>query len=60
MPVVFKQSAFFFISFLQPNKREIHLIEIKYCVHTSPTQQKKAREQQKLLITHLLGHPTHV
>jgi len=29
--------------------RDIHLIEINYCVDTSPTQQaKKARQQRKL------------
>jgi len=26
---------------IQPNKRNIHLIEIKYCVDTSPAQQRK-------------------
>ena len=40
---------------IQPNKRDIHLIEIKHCVGTSPTQQlKKAREHHKLLMPRLL------
>jgi predicted RNA-binding protein with PUA-like domain len=42
---------------IQPNKRDMHLIEIKYCADTSFTQQaEKAREQQKLLMPRLLGH----
>ena len=41
---------------IPPNKRDIHLIEIKYYVDTSPTQQaEKAREQYKLLMPCLLG-----
>jgi len=42
---------------IQPNKRDIHLIIIKYCVDTSPTQQAgKSREQHKLLMPSLLRH----
>jgi len=41
---------------IQPNKRDIHLIKIKYWVDTSPTQQaEKAREQRKLM-PYLLRH----
>ena len=42
---------------IQPNKRDIHLIEIKYCVvDIVPTQQaEKARERHKLLMPCLLG-----
>ena len=43
---------------IQPSKRHVHLIEIKYCVDTSPTQQsEKAQEQhkRKTLHTSLLG-----
>jgi hypothetical protein len=36
---------------IQPNKRDLHLIEIKYRLDTSLAQQaEKAREQHKLLI----------
>jgi len=39
---------------VQPSKHGMHLIEMKYCVNTSPTQQ--AGEQHKLLImSRLLG-----
>jgi hypothetical protein len=41
----------------KPNRHNIHLIEIKYCVYTSPTQQvEMAREQHKLLMPRLLEH----
>jgi hypothetical protein len=39
---------------IQPDKSDIHLIKIKYCLDTPPTQ--KAREQDKLLIPRLLTH----
>jgi hypothetical protein len=39
----------------RPTKGNIHLIELKYCVNTGPTQQaEKAREHNKLLMAHLL------
>jgi membrane-bound metal-dependent hydrolase YbcI (DUF457 family) len=42
---------------IQPTKRDIHLIEIKYSVDTFPTQQaEKAREQYMLLMPRSLGH----
>ena len=42
---------------MQPYNRDIHLIEIKYCLDTFPTQQaEKARERRKLLMPRLLGH----
>ena len=41
---------------IQPNKRDIHLVEIKYCVNTFPTQQSETQEQHKLLMPRLLGH----
>ena len=40
---------------IQPNKRDIHLIEIKHCVDTSLAQQaEKVREQHKLPMPRLL------
>ena len=42
---------------IQPSKRHVHLIEIKYCVDISPTQQlEKAQEQHKLLMPRSLEH----
>jgi len=43
---------------IQINKRDIHLIEIKYCIDISPAQQtEKAREQHsKLLMSRFLRH----
>jgi hypothetical protein len=42
---------------IPPNKRDMHLIEIQYCLYTSLIQQADtAREQHKLLMPRLLGH----
>ena len=45
---------------IQPNQRDIHLIEIKYCIDTSPTTQleqaEKARKQHKLSMPRRLGY----
>jgi len=42
---------------IQPNKRDMHFIEIRHYIDTSPTQQaEKAREQHKLLMPRLLEH----
>jgi hypothetical protein len=43
---------------MQPNKRDIYLIEIKCCIDTPPPIQQadKARQKHKLIMPRLLGH----
>ena len=41
---------------IKPNKRDMHLIEIKHCVDTSTQQAEKAHKQHRLLMPRLLGH----